>query len=293
MPTSSGWPLTSGGIRFFIPVFATAQLREHALTKGLYALGMGFYPRAHGHQMSRTRHDDYLLMYLAEGQGTLQVGDDTHSARAGDLILLPKGVAHHYQAHLHNPWSLYWVHFDGALADAYLANLNLPGNTYVIPLGQHPKLISDFENLLSVRQTGYRFSGFIYAANVLAQLLAYLATLTPDTQLQEQAVLDREPINALMQAHLHDHLDLATLAQAAHLSKFHFAKKYKAQTGYSPIQHFIHMKMERACYLLDSGQQPVSEIAERLGYTDAQYFSRLFKKVVGLSPSDYRALLRG
>jgi AraC-like DNA-binding protein len=71
------------------------------------------------------------------------------------------------------------------------------------------------------------------------------------------------------------------------------SKKYKALTGYSPIQHFIHMKMERACYLLDSGQQPVGEVAERLGYQDAQYFSRLFKKVVGLSPSDYRQLTRG
>ena len=48
------------------------------------------------------------------------------------------------------------------------------------------------------------------------------------------------------------------------------------------------MKMQRACYLLDSTQQSVKQLAAALGYDDAYYFSRLFKKVIGLSPAQYR-----
>ena len=53
------------------------------------------------------------------------------------------------------------------------------------------------------------------------------------------------------------------------------------------------MKMERACYLLDTNNQPVSRVAQALGYDDPQYFSRLFRKVTGLSPRDYRKLDKG
>ena len=96
-----------------------------------------------------------------------------------------------------------------------------------------------------------------------------------------------------MQSHLSGELHLEELARTANLSKYHFSKRYKELTGYSPIQHFIHLKMERACYLLDISSQPISQIANSLGYDDAHYFSRLFKKVTGLSPREYRKLDRG
>jgi AraC-like DNA-binding protein len=93
-----------------------------------------------------------------------------------------------------------------------------------------------------------------------------------------------------MKSNLHGDLELDTLAELAHLSKFHFSKRYKEITGYAPIQHFIHLKMERACYLLDVSSRSVAEVAEAVGYDDAHYFSRLFKKVTGLSPREYRKL---
>src|SRR5690606_37675712 len=105
--------------------------------------------------------------------------------------------------------------------------------------------------------------------------------------------IDLAAIQTVMEENLHGDLDLATLAQQAHLSKYHFSKRYKALTGYSPIQHFIHLKMERACYLLDVSSQSVSAVAAAMGYEDAHYFSRLFRKVTGVSPLQYRQLERG
>ncbi len=52
------------------------------------------------------------------------------------------------------------------------------------------------------------------------------------------------------------------------------------------------MKIERACYLLDTGELSISAVAEQLGYEDSYYFSRLFKKVMGVSPSSYRRVNR-
>lgn len=293
MPVSSGWPLKAGAIRFFVPRFASLQLSHHPLTESLYINGMGLYPNAQGHQMTRLVHEDHLLMYCSSGRGWVQVANEEFPVTAGSLIVLPKETAHHYQADHSAPWTLRWVHFTGNKAEDYIANLGLPEQSYVISVGLHPKIISDFDALFSARDTGYSMKALIHASQTLKQSLTYLALLTTSQVQQARQPINLEAIQTLMAANLNGNLELDELAEAAHLSKYHFSKRYKDLTGYSPIQHFIHLKMERACYLLDISHQSVALVAAELGYEDPQYFSRLFKKVTGLSPREYRKLEKG
>ena len=92
-----------------------------------------------------------------------------------------------------------------------------------------------------------------------------------------------------MRENLDRRLSLEELAQVSNLSKYHFTRKYRDLTGYAPLQHFEHLKVEQACLMLDSSTLNISEIAFQLGYDDPLYFSRVFRKVTGLSPSQYRA----
>ena len=107
------------------------------------------------------------------------------------------------------------------------------------------------------------------------------------------ALLHVDAVQAVMRSHLHGSLNLDELAAQFKLSRFHFAKTYRALTGHAPIQDFIQLKMAQACRLLDQGSLEVRQIAEQLGYDDPYYFSRLFRKVVGMAPSHYRALHQG
>jgi len=66
------------------------------------------------------------------------------------------------------------------------------------------------------------------------------------------------------------------------------ARRFKQLTGHTPIQHFIHLKMQHACRLLDTTHEPVKRIAAQVGYDDPHYFSRLFKRVLGVAPQQYR-----
>lgn len=293
MPISSNWPLQPGAIRFFVPHFVVNALASHPLSDDLYIHGVGYYPKARGHQMARGSHEDHLVLYCGNGKGRVLVGRHEQVVNKGDLVVLPKGVSHEYKADHRDPWSLYWVHFDGQQSQAFVDHLALPAGTYVVPVGIHPKLLADFDALLSVRSTGYHMNAFIHASQVLKQCLTYLALLTTSRVRQSGHFLDLQAIQALMEQHLHSELDLDALADQAQLSKFHFSKRYKALTGYSPIQHFIHLKMERACYLLDVSEQSVGDVAQALGYEDSHYFSRLFRKVTGVSPTAYRRLARG
>jgi transcriptional regulator GlxA family with amidase domain len=102
-------------------------------------------------------------------------------------------------------------------------------------------------------------------------------------------VLRIEEAVAYMQQHLDQPLQVATLAAKANFSPSHFFVLFKRRIGSAPIDYFTRMRMQRACRLLCETNLSVKEVAAKLGYDDPFYFSRVFKSVNRLAPSDYRA----
>lgn len=88
-------------------------------------------------------------------------------------------------------------------------------------------------------------------------------------------------------------LPVAELAARAGVSPSHFFTLFKRLTGRSPLDYFKRLRMRRACDLMESGEVSVREASVALGYDDPFYFSRVFKAVCGVAPSDYRALPDG
>jgi AraC-like DNA-binding protein len=236
--------------------------------------------------MHREHHRDNLLIYCTEGKAFLNVEGEPYTMEAGDLLLLPAGAKHRYTADPENPWTIHWVHYTGPLADEFRHHMGFDDATPIRHLGRHPRLLVDFNGLLSARQTGFRAHGLIHAANRLRQLLAAIPISVNETTHQRQAELDT--INDYMREHLDERITLEQLADLVGLSPAYFSTRYREQTGTSPIQHFLHLKVERACQILDTTNLSFIEISHRLGYDDASYFSRLFKKVMGQPPGDYR-----
>ncbi len=292
MSRPSNWPLPPESIRYLIPKRITSALAENTLSRDLYPLATGYDSRAAQHKMERFQHDDYLLIYCLSDRGVIQIDGNTAEVTQGDILLIPENVPHSYQADTDHPWTIYWVHFHGAQAAAFTQHLRSPGEkrAYLLQnIGVHAQLTADFESLLEVRNSAQDMKTHIFSANQLRQILAHIALLRPLADLKEQRDgMQLEQIHSLMQAHVHEKLDLDTLASSANLSKYHFVKRYKEITGTTPINRFIQLKIERACHLLDTTDNRIAEVAYAVGYEDAYYFSRIFRKQLGVSPSQYR-----
>ena len=292
MSAPSKWPLPDAGIRFLTPAFMVEKLARHPLTKECYPTAMGYYPDARGHRMQRERHDDNLLIYCTAGRGKLRAGEWQGDISAGQVMLLPQGLPHVYEASETDPWTLFWVHFQGASTGIFLQYLGYREARPVVNAGVSPVLIGAFTSLMEVRRTGYSTRAFINAANQLRHLLSQMALEIRAQQGRSQGGFELSQVQAYMLEHIDQPLTLDMLAASANMSKFHFSKRYKALTGYSPVKHFLNMKMEHACSLLDGSDLSVGAIASRLGYDDPLYFSRLFSRTVGISPRRYRASIR-
>ena len=91
-----------------------------------------------------------------------------------------------------------------------------------------------------------------------------------------------------MMRNLNRPLHIAALSAQANISPSHYFALFKRQTGFAPIEFFIRLRMRKACALLRETSMSVKEVAAALGYDDPFYFSRIFKSVVSLAPTEYR-----
>jgi AraC-like DNA-binding protein len=98
---------------------------------------------------------------------------------------------------------------------------------------------------------------------------------------------------AYMREHVDQPLQVATLAARANISLSHFFALFKQRTGCTPIDYFIHLRIQRACELLEATSLTIKEVAAALGYDDPFYFSRVFKSIHAVAPTEYRLARQG
>ena len=92
-----------------------------------------------------------------------------------------------------------------------------------------------------------------------------------------------------IEEHLEEPLSVDDLAARAHLSRYHFIRRFQRAHHYTPRQYLIYRRLERSKDLLANSDLPVTEICLAVGFESLGSFSTLFRNVVGWSPSIYRA----
>ena len=279
----------SPDIRLFIPVFLLKKLSKHRLTDGLYPISLGMTQATDNYKLQQDNSHCHTLIYCVSGSGELDYQGRTRNIERGDLVIINPNTPFTFT--INNKTAdntLYWINFTGGLAQDFAERLLMKMEAGVAHAGVLNNIVSDFDHLLALGARGYTATNVIHAVHILQQALSFLALQLRLTMFNNSSSFDLEAVEALMRNSLHQELSLDTLAHYSQLSKFHFAKKFKELTDSSPIQHFINMKIQHACSQLDNSDIAIKDIASGLGYSDPYYFSRLFKKLVGISPKQYR-----
>ena len=91
-----------------------------------------------------------------------------------------------------------------------------------------------------------------------------------------------------IEEHYQEELSLQQLSEYAHLSKNYFANLFKKEVGESFVEYVTRIRMDKAKLLLESTELKISQIGPMVGITDSKYFSKVFKKITGISPLEYR-----
>lgn len=94
-------------------------------------------------------------------------------------------------------------------------------------------------------------------------------------------------VRAYIDNHLGDPISLAQLATEAGVSRFHFARQFRLSTGDSPMAYLRRVRIERSKSILQSRETTIAEVAARLGFSDQSHFTRIFGRLVGVSPGSF------
>ncbi|CCH00392.1 MmsAB operon regulatory protein [Fibrella aestuarina BUZ 2] len=276
-----------------VPKQTVDKCRTMPLVNSLFITRMGFYPKALHHYYQRpVGISQVILLYCTDGQGWLQLPTGRRIVQAGEVVLIAPGVAHSYGADAANPWTIYWFHFSGSRCQesisALLDHRNEGQPTIRVPYSD--ERIRLFDRIFDTFLSGYGTSNLLYANLTLPFFLA--SFIRPDDF--QKALPSNVPTSPtsqaiiFMQQNLSRSVTLDNIAQSVHLSTSFFCRKFKQDTGYAPIEYFNHLRIQKACQLLHFSNLRINEVASQLGIDDPFYFSRLFKKQMGVSPVDYR-----
>lgn len=235
-------------------------------------------------------HDGYCLSLQEQGAETIVFPDDQLQVRAGQLLILAPGQVHTNYAHQRGqPWQYRSFY----LAPAFLQALAPAGSG--LPVFPH-RLLDDpvvFARLRQVHQQlemgGYSPQALGDLEHALTQLLSRHSRPNLAPPLPEPTLVDLPPLLRRIDQPGADRLTVTELAAEAGLSRFQFTRAFARATGLSPLAYLTQQRLGRAKQLLRQGASPVVAALET-GFFDQSHFSRHFKRVVGVTPGQYRAL---
>lgn len=273
-----------------VPPAIVLKATRQVVTRDLCVTHIGTFVAAGGHFVERPHGtSQHILIACLSGKGRCHLLGREWSITPGNLLFLPPRKHHIYAADSKSPWTIFWIHFRGLRAPDHLENLGVSEERPVFSFGEPDALSDAFEDTFRHVTHGFGEAAMVGLATAFTRLLglakvhqrgAGKRSLKAEGRLLKTLTLVRE--NPARSWTLDD------MAREAGLSVPHFTELCRRQTGMPPMGYLIRLRLQRAMDLLQHGRHNVAETALAVGYDDPFYFSRLFRKHMGIPPSACR-----
>ncbi len=270
---------------------AIVELEEQDdFCQGLFITDIGYYPKAeHHHRIREKGVGQYVLIYCVDGSGFYVVDGKRHEVKKNQYFILPIGKPHEYGSTEGHFWTVYWLHFCGKAAHVFAEGAATPQTINVTMQSRISERINIFDEILTTLHFGDSIEDLRYASSLLSHFLASMRYLGQFRRAKASAEKDIvEQAIHYMRENIENRITMAEVLRYVGYSQSHFSTVFKKKTGMSPLSYFNRLKVEHACKLLKTTDLKVNMICYKVGIEDPLYFSRLFSKVMGMSPTDYR-----
>ena len=205
----------------------------------------------------------------------------------GDLIYTPANVVYSV-SNVESNTKTRLINFKIISHDSEI--IQLSPILFKIPIGGSSKVISDVRFLSDVLSTNGSVPAM--ASIGLYRLLTDLSIYYTENKTKMKAnKIISAAVNHINQ-NLDKNIDIEQLARLCGVSQVWLRKNFKLSTGYSPLEYINRQRIYSACDLFKNTDKCIYEVATAVGFNDPLYFSKLFKKIVGFSPSSYREIIR-
>ncbi len=282
-------------LRYFrLPASLINEQRKNPVARDLYLTETGELEVEEGTIWDlEGKTADNLLAYCTKGEGIVLLAGEQVPVSGDQFFIVPGGETFKYYSVLNTKSRFLIARFNGKIAQQLSDEFSIVRN--LVPsvnnmVANREMLFDEIFNNLS---KGFHNQNIEYINFCFGHLLATFiyANRNSDDLADESSPAVRRAIHFL-EKNLHKKLTLQQIANEAGYSPTYFTTLFRKETNYSPISYFTHLKILKACEFLDYTRMKVKEISFQLGYSDPYYFTRDFKKKMGMSPRQYRNRIR-
>ena len=272
----------------------------------VYTLNVGFARHDGDWNWKNVRSPFARLYLVVEGRAQISLPSGIYNLTPGHLYYIPAFTTHSYICD--SLFSHYYIHIyeNNLEAESMLDNWDFPVEadateydiellkrlTYINPFLKlpmsNPEIYDNHKTLVSNIDMNVRrpFHVKMESRGILFILLSrFLKMATPKVETRDDRI---RTIISHIRSNLYENQDIDQLAKLACMSKDHFIRIFKKETGDTPNAYITKKKMEAAELLLITSDEPIKNVAIKLGYDDCSYFNKTFKKYSGITPQQYR-----
>lgn len=234
---------------------------------------------------------DYHILYILAGVCHAVVDGKAYDVIPGQIVLFQPKSPQEYSFFKKDKSESIWIHFTGVGCGEYLRELGLCDKA-VFEVGTNTELISAVEAMLRTKALGGEENdnscdGYLYLVLSLMARAAKHGDEKPKRFSEISNVVD------FMSRNYRNTQSISEYAAKCHLSKSRFEHIFKEYTGTTPLGYIFKLRIKAAMNLLENTKLSISQISEEVGFADANYFTRVFKKHTGISPIKYRNNMSG
>ncbi|MEK4250165.1 AraC family transcriptional regulator [Paenibacillus sp. FSL W7-1287] len=246
------------------------------------------------HYMGPLIHSHYIVHYVISGKGSATMRGVTYQLSEGDSFFIFPDESVRYQADQDEPWRYCWVGFRGSRFKPMLQACRITAEQPIIrsiPFTEVSEYFEQIRQQLAVSSLPAALQASAHLQLLLARYSEEREQQLPMRSRKSPAQLAIDEVVAYIDFNYPLPLTITELAERAGYHRSHLSKLFRQIHGMSPLAYLIKVRLEQAQLLL-AQQIPVHQAAQAVGFHDALYFSKLFKRQVGMTPSQYQAAHR-
>lgn len=239
------------------------------------------------HSYGPALRDHFLVHYILSGKGRFYVDGKMYELHKDQGFLICPNVISYYEASSIDPWVYSWVGFKGIKAETYLKLANLDRNNPIFTYNGDV-IRNCFNDILE--SNSYKYGFELRLQGLISVFLSELieARGVNNIQLDNYKEIYIKRSLQFIETNYSHSISVSDLADFIGLNKNYFSTFFKENLGVSPQEYIIRFRVNKACELLRNRELSISEISRSVGYIDPLGFSKIFKRVKGVSPKAYR-----
>ncbi len=259
---------------------------------GLDLYQAGYEECSSHHSFGPVVRDFFVLHFIVDGAGYLEINNNVYNLKKGDLFLIPKHSVSRYYVDNNNPYKYFWIGFSG-VNDVNLLNaigFNSANNCYVIHCGDNYNeilsLLSEIHNIDDATSLKSHLS--------LSSMLIKLFSILVNKDIKFKDSNDRNEALDIavkyIEKNFASHIDMKILENVTNMHRSNIYRLFLNNFGISPTEYIRNSRLENALYLLKNTDYSIKKISVSCGFSDSVYFCKVFKNVYKKTPSDTRHL---